>query len=590
MTNVVAMIERAARPAARAATHLWLLDAALLSGLTVLIGLVYWLVDAPLYNPVGSIDPWIYTALFTNFDFIYHHFGDTYYASRLPWVVPGLLVHDVLPYRLAYFVLHGAFFLAGGVALFVLVRRFLGRLPAFVGYAALLGNQLYYVAETWEYVDGAIVTYFLVAFACGITDARGKQRAPALFAAGFFLAAAVATNIFVIVFAPGFALLYAAVNPLRGHARRLGSDALAFTSGSAVLVLAGCIFSRANGAGWWFLGPQFRALGAINTGDYRAATYDWVVQEPRLIAPLLVLVMGGLVLPHVPRRERQERRRFRLAVACYAYLLFSQAFLTVFQFTRGPALQYSYYESLMFPAMALGLASVVFAAAAVVQGMAARSRLLLVAVGAALLPLVLIYLRDTPALVGSTGTWIALGVGVAMVVCALGGLGRRWSAGARAASATVAVGLLVFGFNFSISSSTFVFKQAATNAENGSVYDVGMQLTAFMRKRGFQRELPYFWYSTNDALEIRDLQSLYYFSYTYLGVAMPRIDDDFLMRERLYKPRTIVLLCRRLDCRGGTRALQEPGYGLGEVGRRRLASGALSVWVRVFRLTRAPAV
>src|SRR3954470_3803822 len=127
MTSVVAMIERA-RPAARAATHRRRFDAALLSGLTVLIGLVYWLVDAPLYNPTGTIDPWLYTALFTNFDFTYHHFWDTYYASRLPCVVPGLLLHDVFPYRVAYFVLHGAFFLGGGIALFVLVRRFLGRL------------------------------------------------------------------------------------------------------------------------------------------------------------------------------------------------------------------------------------------------------------------------------------------------------------------------------------------------------------------------------------------------------------------------------------------------------------------------------
>jgi hypothetical protein len=578
-----------ARPDARAATHRWLLDAALLSGLTVLIGLVYWLVDAPLYNPSGSIDPWLYTALFTNFGFTYHHFADTYYASRLPWVVPNLLVHDVFPWRVAYFVVHGAFFLGGGVALFVLVRRFLGRLPAFVAYAALLGSQLFYSAETWDYVDGAVITYFLVAFACGITEARGRRRAAALFAAGFFLAAAVATNIFVSVLALGFPLLYAAVNPLRGHARRLRADGLAFVSGSAVLVLAGCIFSRANGEGWWFLGPQIRAAETLSAAPYRAATYGWVVREPRLIAPLLVLVMGGLVLPLLPRRDRQQRSRFRFAVACYAYLLFSLAFLTVIELTGGAVLEYSYYESLMFPAMALGLASVVFAAAAVVHGIAARSRLLLVAVGAALTPILIVYLHDTTGLIGPTGTWISLGVGAVMVVCVLGALGRRWSARARAASAIVAVGLLVFGVNFSIASSPDVFDDAASNPENGAVYNVGMQLITFMRTRGFQRETPYFWYSTNDGPELRELQSLYYFSYTYLGLNMPKIDADFLMRERLYRPRTIVLLCRRLDCRGGPRALQEHRYGLREVGRRRLTSGALSVWVRVFRVTRAPA-
>lgn len=433
-----AMIEAVrVRPAAKVATPQWLLDAVVLSGLTVLIGLVYWIVDAPLYNPIDSIDDWLYTALFTNFDFAYHHFGFTYYASRLPWIVPNLLVQDVVPYRIAYFLVHGTFFLGGGAALFVLVRRFLGRLPAFAAYVALLGSQLFYISEAWQYVDGAVITYFLVAFAFGITETRGRRRAAALFAAGFFLAAAVATDILVIVLALGFPLLYAAVNPLRGHARRLRADCLAFASGSALLVSAGCIFSGVNGDGWWFLGPQLRAAETISAAQYRAANYDWVVREPRLIAPLLVLVMGALVLPRLPRRDRQERSRFRFAVACYAYLLFGLAFFAVFEATGAAVLQYSFSESLMVPAMALGLASVVFAAADVVQGITHRSRLLLlVAVGAALLPALLIYPRDSTGLVGSTGTWIALGVGLVMVVCVLGGVGRRWSPRARATPAS----------------------------------------------------------------------------------------------------------------------------------------------------------
>jgi hypothetical protein len=46
-----------------------------------------------------------------------------------------------------------------------------------------------------------------VAFACGVTEVRaggGRQR---YLRPGFFLAAAVATNIFMIVFALGFPLL-----------------------------------------------------------------------------------------------------------------------------------------------------------------------------------------------------------------------------------------------------------------------------------------------------------------------------------------------------------------------------------------------
>jgi hypothetical protein len=60
------------------ATDQWFLDAVLWSGLTVSIGLVYWIVDAPLYNPYGSIGPWVYGAFFNNFDFAYHYVGFTY--------------------------------------------------------------------------------------------------------------------------------------------------------------------------------------------------------------------------------------------------------------------------------------------------------------------------------------------------------------------------------------------------------------------------------------------------------------------------------------------------------------------------------
>jgi hypothetical protein len=69
---------------------------------------------------------------------------------------------------------------------------------------------------------------------------------------------------------------------------------------------------------------------------------------------------------------------------------------------------------------------------------------------------------------------------------------------------------------------------------------------------------------------------------------MPKIDADFLTRERLYQPQTIVLLCRSLACHGGPQALRTHGYGLREAGRRRLTSGSLVVWVRVFQVTRAP--
>ena len=133
-------------------------DAGLLGALTVVIGLVYFLTGAPLYNPAQSVDPWLYTALWTNFHQIYHHFSSTYYASRIPWVAPGYALNAVMGYRAAYFVLHIAFFYGGGLLLYVFCRRWLGRWAAALAYAALTANALYWAAHRWDYVDGGLIT------------------------------------------------------------------------------------------------------------------------------------------------------------------------------------------------------------------------------------------------------------------------------------------------------------------------------------------------------------------------------------------------------------------------------------------------
>ena len=65
-----------------------------------------------------------------NFDHIYGQFANTYYASRLPWILPGRIVYSVLPTDAAYWVLHGLAFVGGVAALFVLARRYLGMLVA----------------------------------------------------------------------------------------------------------------------------------------------------------------------------------------------------------------------------------------------------------------------------------------------------------------------------------------------------------------------------------------------------------------------------------------------------------------------------
>src|SRR5215469_3743927 len=47
------------------------------------------------FSPIGYLDPWFYTGYFTHFNYIVAHYGATYYVSRLPWILPGLLAYKI---------------------------------------------------------------------------------------------------------------------------------------------------------------------------------------------------------------------------------------------------------------------------------------------------------------------------------------------------------------------------------------------------------------------------------------------------------------------------------------------------------------
>ena len=142
-------------------------EGACLALATLACAAMYVATDAPLYNPVGTIDPWLYTALWTNFDQIYHYFVGTYYASRLPWIVPGYALNLLFDQQTAYFVIHIAFFFAGAILFYSLCRRWFELVPALIAYIGLTGNQMYFNEHRWDYETGGALTFMIasVAFA-----------------------------------------------------------------------------------------------------------------------------------------------------------------------------------------------------------------------------------------------------------------------------------------------------------------------------------------------------------------------------------------------------------------------------------------
>jgi hypothetical protein len=562
-TDAAPATPAAGQPLARVPGGGLAVDAGLLGALTIVIGLVYFFTGAPLYNP-ESIDPWIYTALWENFNQMYQHFVTTYYASRIPWVAPGYVLNTVLGYRAGYFVLHIVFFFGGALLMYLFCRRWLGRWAGLLAYAALIANPLYWAAQRWNYENGAVLTYMIatIAFLAPRTTSN-RWRLWSLGLSGFFAAATLGTRLFESVYlALGVPLLYWATVPRSGRrdlVRRIGADAGAFATGAAVLLVLGGAFARANGGDFFFLKAQID-VATTNTGAWNHLPLsEWLPREPYFFVAPFVGVLGWLTLL-LARPQRPITRRVLAASASWCLLQFAVFALWEFAST-GWVFEIPYYWTSFLPMTVICL---VATGTALIQSGAARSRyrLLTVALGttAVVVPLAWIYGVDSLRLVANGighGTYLATLIVMAAALL-LVAVWRIVGAPSLVVAATVAA---LFAFALGTSASYGAFTEASSDPTAGDLYTLGHNLTDHLHALGYTApdQVPYFWISSSAPQE--GLQALYFWDYTQVGGAMPTVDKEMRQRMSLYRPSRLILLCPDgLTCYRGVRALTAAGY------------------------------
>jgi hypothetical protein len=564
-----------------AARRQHLVHLAALGGVFGITALSYWWTRAPLYNPSGTIDPWLYTALFVNFDQFYDHFGASYYASRLPWIVPGRIAYGALSVDAAYWVLHGLSFVGGVAAMFFLVRRYLGAAAAVVGAATLALTPMYWNAQYWDYIDGITLTYLLGALYFGLPLAIGRTRAVSLAAAGFLFAAAVTTNLFVALVALIYPIAYVFLQPAVGPRQRLTmalADLAALLVGAAALLVALGIYARANGGPFVFFEAQIdvirnRSLLVKQPG------YEWLRTEPRLLVPVFLLAVAAPLL--VAGRRLPP---FRFAAGSVAGLAFLTSFIYGWEFfAGGNVLELTYYFSYFVISIALTMASVAALAVALAgskravnAGVATASTVAAVAV------LGLIYRHDRAGWTGWAGAKISFVlIGLAAVLLLGFALARRTPVAAMAA--IVAVGAIAFASHFAINSSngTFVFSSSAPN--NGSLYNAALDNLRFVKRSTARGErLPTFWYAAKNT-DLTAIQSMYFYAFTAIGYHLPEVGADVRQRLDLWKPRWIVMLCETRPCGGAVAALRRTGYPYRVDKAKAISRGDIRFWSVLLR-------
>jgi hypothetical protein len=547
----------------------------------------------PLYNPVGSIDPWLYTALWTNFDQIYHHFLGTYYVSRLPWIASGYALNLLFDHRTAYFIIHIAFFFAGAILFYFVCRRWFGVIAALTAYIGLVGNQMYFNEHRWDYETGGALTFVIasIVFALPKTSSS-RRRSVSLVLAGFFAAAAVTTLIldsaYLVV---GLPLLYLAALPewdRRTRVARIGLDLVSFASGALLLLLAGGIFAKRHGGEFLFFMPQLRAVFSINSEGFQQPVSDWFPRSPYFFFPIFAVLLGLTVLLF-GRPTSGSTRRLLIAATAWTAVLFGGISLWEFSST-GFLFEYSYYFSAFLVPTLFTLAAVVAAMLEPNAGQASWAPAVVVlSVIGVLGTGIWFYRSDSLERVASDVTHGAYLTALLAMILTLG-LVAAWHALRIPALAAIALPLAFFSVTYAADASYGTWGPARSDPRTGPLYDIGSNMTSYLQQNGFENEMPFFWYdSSYDGGLYASLQSLYYFGYTYIGLNLPNVDNEFKARMSLYRPKKLVLLCSELRCRGAAPSLARGGYPITPVRTRLLRDGPVHVWVEIYRLPPAPA-
>jgi hypothetical protein len=208
-------------------------------------------------NGNGYIDPWVYTGFFLSLPDFLIVYGGSYYSTRLSWLLPGYAVHQVFSPLVANYILHIGFFYILLAAVYGLITAGVNRTTAFVVTLLVAWNPQVIGSMSWDYVDGAVITYFTVTLLClekASSSVRHSMRWAV--ASGAAMACMVIANLVAATLVPICCLfLMLRVSVARW---RTTTAILLVAAAGAVATLA--VFSHTNwqlGGRWLFLAPSF---------------------------------------------------------------------------------------------------------------------------------------------------------------------------------------------------------------------------------------------------------------------------------------------------------------------------------------------
>jgi hypothetical protein len=294
------------------------------AGAVALLALPWLLLLAdPLWVYAGlSRDPWVYFGFFQNLPGQLAAFKDHYAAGRLSVLLPGWAAYSLLPPAAANLALHVGVYSVAVLSAYAALAAAVGRRAAFMAAAALGGHYFFLRAVGWDYADGYVVAYFLLATALTTRATRPGSYWKVWSAAAGAVAAAIAVAYLgaVVLLVP-LAGLFVVLN--RGGGRH-PLDAAGFWVGAGFVgAIAGFgLASRLLGGSVVFFLPSLvyaaRTFGPEAASQYIFSPREWVGRAGWLILPAATTAGAAVWLVRLAVRWRRGgATRTDVGAACF---------------------------------------------------------------------------------------------------------------------------------------------------------------------------------------------------------------------------------------------------------------------------------
>jgi hypothetical protein len=329
----------------------------------LVLALLPWLIlafsSAWIYNTLAGIDHWIYFGYFLNYPrYVAEWFPDRYYGGRLAWVLPGYLLHSLFDPKTARYILHLGFYYIAIFSLYGLLRRAVGSRMALLT-SVLFGTYSFFLgAIGWDYVDGAGLTYNLLALLCLDRAATSNRQRLWLLAGGAAAAAMFYCNAFLIVFFP-LLLAFYFYQVHQGFSRSTLRIALRLAIWAAVgILLVTLVLGTVNyavGGGFWFYASSLEFIGSntSKSNPWFKEGWHWAVRAAWLALPLVTAIGTVFYLVLGKLRRTFGKRDLRLFFALQ--YLACAVIMIAWHMAGGLGLQGYYYNSYLLPSAFLAL-------------------------------------------------------------------------------------------------------------------------------------------------------------------------------------------------------------------------------------------